>query len=245
MKLSISIAIAIACVLWLEGRSMAAKENPGTSPVVVELFTSQGCSSCPSADELVHRLAAEQAVVIPLAFHVDYWNYLGWSDPFSSRSWTQRQMMYVNTFHLRSAYTPQAVVNGGVEMVGSDEGALRARIREESMREAEASVALVANGDRVHVTASSKHPRVDLVLAIVEDGNLTPVARGENSGRSLRNDFVVRTVRRVGTFDKGPIVADVPLQLEASWKSHPLRAVAFAQDRETLRIYGAASTAIR
>jgi hypothetical protein len=212
--------------------------------VIVELFTSQGCSSCPSADDLVHKLAAEQAVIIPLAFHVDYWNYLGWSDPFSSKSWTQRQMMYVNTFHLSSAYTPQAVVNGGAEMVGSDERRLRARILEESGRAAEANVALSASADRVHVTASSKHPHLDLVLAIVEDGNLTPVARGENSGRSLRNDFVVRSVRRVGSLDKGPIDADVPLQLDATWKQHPLRAVAFAQDRETLRIYGAATTAI-
>ena len=112
------------------------------------------------------------------------------------------------------------------------------------MRAAEAKVGLEASADRVHVTASSKRPGLDLVLAIVEDGNLTPVARGENSGRSLRNDFVVRTMRRVGSLDKGPISADVPLQLDASWKQHPLRAVVFAQDRETLRIYGAATVAL-
>ncbi|SRR6266852_9342493 len=242
MKFSISVAIAIAAALWLEGNGK--ESHRGSSPVIVELFTSQGCSSCPSADDLVHKLAAEQSVVIPLAFHVDYWNHLGWSDPFSSKSWTQRQMMYVNTFHLAGAYTPEAVVNGGAEMVGSDERKLRARIAEESTRAAEANVGLSASADGVHVTATSRHPHVDLVLAIVEDGNLTPVARGENSGRSLRNDFVVRSVRRVGSLDKGPVDAEVPLQLDASWKRHPLRAVAFVQDRETLRIYGAATTSI-
>jgi len=240
MKFSLSVLMAIVAALWLEGE----QKGKGTSPVVVELFTSQGCSSCPSADELVHKLAAEQSVVIPLAYHVDYWNHLGWSDPFSSKSWTQRQLTYVNTFHLPGAYTPQAVVNGGAQMVGRTSVHCAREIREESMRVAEASVGLSVTGGRVHVAASSKRPRLDVVLAIVEDGNLTPVARGENSGRSLRNDFVVRTVRRVGSLDKGPIDADVPLELDASWKRHPLRAVAFAQDRETQRIYGAATAMI-
>jgi hypothetical protein len=192
---------------------------------------------------LIGELARDDNV-IPLAYHVDYWNYLGWRDPFSSKSWTERQMMYVRSFQLSSAYTPQAVVNGGKQYVGSDERSLRATIRAESMRPAEALVAVRAGVSRVHVTASSQRPHLDVLLAIVENGNVTPVARGENSGRSLRNDFVVRRVQRIGSLDKASVDADLPLELDAVWKQHPLHVVAFAQDRQTLRIYGAASAAI-
>lgn len=179
--------------------------------------------------------------VIPLAYHVDYWNYLGWSDPFSSKNWTERQLMYVRAFRQASAYTPEAVVNGGRQMPGSDSSALQAAIRDESARPAEASVALrTAPGGRVHVTASSKRLHVDVVLAVVEDGLVTPVRRGENAGRSLRNDFVVRSIKRAGA---APLDADVPLDLDPAWKN--VRVVAFAQDRDSLRIYGAAMVTVR
>ncbi|HUR81120.1 MAG TPA: DUF1223 domain-containing protein, partial [Thermoanaerobaculia bacterium] len=87
-------------------------------PVVLELFTSQGCSSCPSADEFLRKLAAKDKRVIPLAFHVDYWNYLGWRDPFSSAEWSQRQGDYVRAMKLSTAYTPQLVINGSRQVVG-------------------------------------------------------------------------------------------------------------------------------
>src|SRR6266568_4493610 len=103
----------------------------GPYPVVVELFTSQGCSSCPPADELLRGIARNAALrgkVIPLAFHVDYWDHLGWRDPFSSADWSRRQMFYIRAMRLDSAYTPQAVVNGTKQMVGANGGALAAAI---------------------------------------------------------------------------------------------------------------------
>src|SRR6266849_3578517 len=100
-----------------------------TQPVVVELFTSQGCSSCPPADTLIRELR-KQPNVIAIAYHVDYWNYLGWRDPFSSSDWTLRQSQYAHAFGLSSNYTPQIVVGGAREMVGSNDRAVRAAIAE-------------------------------------------------------------------------------------------------------------------
>ena len=182
---------------------------------------------------------SKEANVVPIAYHVDYWNYLGWTDPFSSPAWTQRQMAYVHAFHLEGPYTPQAVVNGSTQLIGSDARGLRTLIR--NAPAAEAAVDLrTAPGGRVHVSASSKRPNVDVILAIVEDGIVTPVKRGENAGRSLRNDFVVRRMQRIGPL---PFDSDVSLELDPAWKN--VRVVAFAQDPRTLRIYGAASVVVR
>ena len=178
--------------------------------------------------------------MIPLAYHVDYWNNLGWKDPFSSQAWTQRQMEYVRLFHLESAFTPQAVVNGMAQVIGSDASGLRKSIDDQARRPEEATVTLrTAPGGRVHVTASTKRPNVNVVVAVVEDGIVTKVSRGENEGRTLRNDFVVRRIRSAGAaqFD-----GDVALDLDPAWKH--VRVVAFAQDQRTLRIYGAASLAV-
>src|SRR3982751_4694268 len=127
---------------------------------------------------------SRDANVVPLAYHVDYWNHLGWSDPFSSAAWTQRQMEYVHAFHLEGAYTPEAVVNGSTQLIGSDASGLRSSIRSAARKMPQADVGLrTAPGGRVHVTASSKLSNVDVVVAIVEDGIVTSVRRGENAGR--------------------------------------------------------------
>ena len=150
-------------------------------------------------------------------------------------------MAYVRTFQLQSAYTPQAVVNGATQMPGTNDQRLRASILAESQKKPEADMSLrTAPGGRVHVTASTQRQRVDLLMAIVEDGTVTNVPRGENAGRTLRNDFVVRRMQRVGT---APVDTDVPLELDPAWKN--VRVVAIAQDRATLRIYGAAVLKLR
>ena len=178
---------------------------------------------------------SRDANVVPLAYHVDYWNSLGWTDPFSSPAWTQRQMQYVHEFHLEGPYTPQAVVNGSTQLIGSDARGLRTLIRNAPAPEAVLDLR-TAPGGRVHVSASSMHAKADVVLAIVEDGIVTPVKRGENAGRSLRNDFVVRRMQRIGSL---PFDSDVTLALDPAWKN--VRVVVFAQDPKTLKIYGAAS----
>src|SRR5687767_14525236 len=124
------VALVIGVVVAIQSQTPRA----GDTPVVVELFTSQGCSSCPSADALLRRIAADPKLrgkVIPLAYHVDYWNHLGWRDPFSSREWSQRQGDYVRAMKLSSAYTPQIVVNGVREMVGSNSFQVYRAIEEE------------------------------------------------------------------------------------------------------------------
>src|SRR5262249_40532139 len=128
-RLAIVFALALA-TLAAAGSAAAA---PGADPghvVLVELFTSQGCSSCPPADQLLTALGGQDAGrVVPRAFHVDFWNHQGWTDPFSSRDWTQRQVLYERALGQSQVYTPQAIVDGVTEMVGSDAERLRAAIQ--------------------------------------------------------------------------------------------------------------------
>src|SRR6185295_11965757 len=145
-RLALIIA-AVALLATLALTMHGAPPNLGPAPVVVELFTSQGCSSCPPADALIHDIANDPAMrgrVIPLAFHVDYWDSLGWRDPFSSAEWSQRQTRYARTMHLSSAYTPQAVVNGSREFIGSNRTALSAALEKASNEKPLADVTLTA-----------------------------------------------------------------------------------------------------
>jgi len=232
-------AVAGIAVLTLTMHGAAPKLGP--APVVVELFTSQGCSSCPPADALIHDIANDPALrgrVIPLAFHVDYWDSLGWRDPFSSKQWTQRQAGYARAMHLSSAYTPQAVVNGTREFVGSNRAALSAALEKASNEKPRADVNLTARREgnsliaTIHATVPAND---DLMLAIVEDGVTTKIEHGENAGRTLTNDAIVRKLIRVTS---GQTTLTVPL--DSAW--HKVTATAFVQDRDTLTI-GAAATA--
>ena len=232
-------AVAIIAALTLTMHGAAPKLGP--APVLVELFTSQGCSSCPSADALIHDLANDPALrgrVIPLAFHVDYWDSLGWRDPFSSKEWTQRQARYARTMHLSSAYTPQAVVNGTREFVGSNRSALSAALEKASNEKPRSEVTLAARREgnsliaTIHANVSTND---DLMLAIVEDGVTTKIEHGENAGRTLTNDAIVRKLIRVAPGQTMVTVALIP-----AW--HNVTATAFVQDRDTL-IIGAAATA--
>ena len=231
--LASSAVLALAVIAALAIRAGAPEPvKLGTTPVVVELFTSQGCSSCPPADALVHQFRTDpqlRAVVIPLAFHVDYWDHLGWRDPFSSKQFTVRQMTYVRSFSLSSAYTPQAVVGGSREMVGSRADVLRAAIAEESNRKPEGSVRIAINGGTANVRAETPQGR-DLVVVVFEDGATTRVASGENAGRTIANDSIVRQITRVSASQ-----ADVALPANASGVA------AFLQDPKTMRIYAAAA----
>src|SRR5947209_6278424 len=125
MRHALLIAVLLSAISCQAGEPLAQRLGP--APVVVELFTSQGCSSCPPADALLSDLAHDASLrgrVIPLAFHVDYWDRLGWRDPFSSAEWSRRQYFYVRALSVASAYTPQIVVNGAQQFVGSDRAAL-------------------------------------------------------------------------------------------------------------------------
>lgn len=233
-----AVAILAALTLTMHG----APPKLGPSPVVVELFTSQGCSSCPPADALIHDIANDPALrgrVIPLAFHVDYWDSLGWRDPFSSEEWTQRQARYARTMHLSSAYTPQAVVNGTREFVGSNRSALNAALEKASSEKSRSEITLTARreGDsliaNIHANVAASD---DLMLAIVEDGVTTKIEHGENAGRTITNDAIVRKLVRLS-----PGQSTIPLA--AAW--HNVTAIAFVQDRATLGIGAVATAQVR
>ncbi len=215
---------------------------PGANPVVVELYTSQGCSSCPPADKVLRELAFDEelsGVVIPLSFHVDYWNYLGWSDPFSSRLWSERQGRYARALGV-NVYTPQAVVGGRVAMVGSRERDVRRAILEESRREPRVRIlieSLTMSDRQLTVSLTSSSSDVELWLVVWESGLVTPVPRGENRGRKLENDHVVRWLQRVeiDATKRGRVEVD----LAPGWNLEQLGTAAFAQDPKTMEIVGA------
>jgi hypothetical protein len=183
--------------------------------VVLELFTSQGCSSCPPADRLLSSLAAAGALgernVVPMAFHVDYWNDLGWSDPFSSPAWSQRQREYASALGEDGVYTPQLVIGGRAHVVGSDrrkiEGAVAAA---QPARPLQVRATWTARSVTVHAPADAGTG--ELWLALWQDGLFTEVGRGENRGERLRSQHVVRRLVRL---ERGTAT----VAIDPSWKA--------------------------
>jgi hypothetical protein len=228
--------------------SEAARSGAGDAahPVLVELFTSQGCSSCPPADQLLTQLgAADAGRVVPLSFHVDYWNHVGWTDPFSSHSWTERQVDYMRAFRLEAPYTPQAVVDGASQVVGSDANALRSAIAAaQSKPAARIALRIAPEASKVAVDADVDLPeslrgrRWELQVAVFETGLVTPVGKGENGGRTLHNDYVVRALTSAGKVEK-PARLQTTVKLDKGWDRSHLGVAAFLQDPKTLEIRGA------
>ncbi len=213
------------------------QKPPGSTPVVVELFTSQGCSSCPPAEALIRDIAHDASLrgkVIPLAFHVDYWDSLGWRDPFSSADWSRRQMFYVRALRLEGAYTPQAVVNGSRQFVGSNATALRSAIDDASRRAPVGSVRVEASRAGTAITAvvhADAPPGTDVMLALFEGGVTTHIGAGENEGRTQTEDAIVRRLLRVAN-------GTITLPADPSWKH--VGVAVFLQDHANLAIGNAA-----
>jgi hypothetical protein len=224
--------------------------------VIVELFTSEGCSSCPAADRMLARLEQTQPVpgvqVVAIEEHVDYWNQLGWADPFSSPQYRARQNDYAVAFKASNIYTPQMVVNGQTEFVGSDMN----RAYHEIGAAAQAATALIdlrtgsnsRDPDLLDLSVQVSNPKAakwrdsNVYLAVTEDGLTTFVQSGENAGRTLRHSSVVRSFGVIGRLDPkgangGQLVSS--LRLPREWKRDNLHAVVFVQERETFHITGA------
>lgn len=210
------------------------------SAVVVELFTSEGCSSCPPADALLARLAREGLPGLPgtrvlgLSEHVDYWNGPGWRDPFSARIFTQRQETYARRLGLGTIYTPQAVVDGEAQVLGGDEAALRAAIRR-AARAPRGAIALRRSPEGVALEGAWPGGRAEVLVALVEDGVESAVTGGENAGRRLRHDGVVRWLRVAGE-GEGGFRGAVALPPAGQGR---FRVLAFAQATRTGRILAA------
>jgi hypothetical protein len=244
------VAVISICVV------VVAKTTDAGLPrkaVVVELFTSEGCSSCPPADELLGHLrqdlSAKNIQVIPLGFHVDYWNGLGWKDRFSSADFTQRQEQYARALKVDGPYTPEMVVNGALEFVGNDAGQARRTISQQASQLETAQVKLVSAGaDQLNIqvkgAAGSSSDKALVMLAITEDNLSTQVGGGENGGRTLHHAAVVRELRQVGTLQDGSFESTLPLKLQKDWKRNDLRAVVFVQNGPSGKIEGASSVAL-
>jgi len=231
----------------------ASASESGPPFAVVELFTSEGCSSCPPADELLGKLHAEarrQGLrIYPLAFHVDTWDGLGWRDPYGDAEHSRRQRRYVQALNLGSAYTPQMIINGRQEFVGSDERRARREIETALSRPAPVDLYLSANlnskGDGIEieyrVRGETKGSVLNLVLA--QSGLTSEVESGENAGRDLNHECVVRRFKSVEL--KGETAGRLDLSLPRRGAEAAYAIVGYVQDSRSMSIQGAAQATLR
>ena len=225
--------------------SLAAGASAQT-PVVVELFTSEGCSSCPPADALLVKLSQQGAgngtELVLLGEHVDYWNYIGWTDRFSSAQFSQRQSEYGRALN-STVYTPQMVIDGNAQFVGSDASEAQRDIAAAAKEPKPAQVTLHWEGNnRLHVSVQSPvQDRGNVLLATTEDGLSTAVEAGENGGHTLHHAAVVRQLRQLGPTDKGAFDANVDVAPHADWNPAKLKVVILVQDPASMKVLGAAA----
>ena len=215
-----------------------AKEETGFA--LVELFTSEGCSSCPSADALAKRLQKKYSDdnVLFLEYHVDYWDRLGWKDPFSSSLFTSRQIYYSRLFDLNSTYTPQAVVNGETEFVGSNAGKLEKAIANDLKNISASSINLKANlqpNNKIKTIYSSgnENSSQQLILLVVQKNATTKIERGENRGRILDHINIVRSINYLPVTT---IENSITLKLPDQLTKDDVFLTAFIQDKKTGKV---------
>jgi hypothetical protein len=220
-------------LLALSALLPAADDTAARVPVLVELFTSEGCSSCPPADQLLRELDSRAIV---LGEHVDYWDHQGWRDAFSSPVFTQRQEAYGRQFGLPSVYTPEMVVDGIAQFTGSDAARAQSEIaRAASRKKAKLRIARTAAGLEVAVEDAPRS--ADVYLALADDTAMSQVAAGENQGRQLHHVAVARGIRKIGSVKRGAgfqRVVDLPAGSGAQ------RVVVFVQENGAGEVLGAA-----
>jgi hypothetical protein len=227
-------------------RPSAAAIGDIAPSAVLELFTSEGCSSCPAADDTLALLTDEAARsgqrVITLELHVDYWNYLGWVDPFSDHAHSVRQGAYARKLVGSGVYTPQLVVNGVEELVGSDAHGARAAIERALASPARAQVSLDVHRSETEVVVSytvRAAAPVELELALADDSDETQVTRGENSKRLLRHRHVVRAFKSSKLVP--PASGSWTIASTGAAAQKPLFVAAYATDPSTLAVLGASA----
>ncbi len=254
----ISGVLAWATVPVTTGQDKSATATSERQPVVVELFTSEGCSSCPPADSLLSEIDKRQpwssAEVIAIEEHVDYWDQQGWKDPFSSVVWTERQKEYSAALRGTGNYTPEMVIDGQTGFIGShraeaqQEIAKAAAVRKSKVELSEASPVqnkAVTLRVRVEKPASiSAKDSAEVVLAITESGLHSAVKAGENSGHELQHSPVLREMKVIGVAGKNGqdiFEAQPSVKLDSKWNVENLRAIIFVQEKKSRHILGAAS----
>jgi len=259
----LGVAAAIACFASPTAaqsgtRSMSARTSSPTGPsassqgvAVVELFTSQGCSSCPPADAALRQIASiakqTSVPVYVLSFHVDYWNRLGWKDPYSDVAYSNRQKAYAKAAGSRRVYTPQMVVSGRTEFVGSDKEkarqAITSALKKKAQTQIQLQVAPLTSGDTVviqfQIEGDSQGHHLN--VAVVETPAANVVPRGENAGRQLAHVNVVRTFQ---TVELDGASGQVDLKLPRDIDFENARVIAYIQNTKSLAVSGATSIAI-
>ena len=259
----LSLALLVLCSPFAaKTKAQTSAVDTGRKPVVVELFTSEGCSSCPPADALLQQLQQQQPVagveIIALEEHVDYWNHDGWTDPYSSAEWTERQQDYVAMFK-KDPYTPELVVNGRSQFVGNDG------------RKAELEIEKAAGGVKTEVKIAAGTPETknsqrftvsvgklarnavgdvaEVWLAVTEDGLQSSVSLGENAGHVLHHTATLRSLHKIGVADANgtsmSFAGDPVVKFNSHWNSQNLRVMVFVQEKKSREILGAASTRIK
>jgi hypothetical protein len=256
------IAIASLCAAT---SSVLTAQNSSTDttrkPVLVELFTSEGCSTCPPADVLLQKLETAQPVasaqIIAVEEHVDYWNHDGWQDPFSSASWTERQQVYTSIIK-KDPYTPEIVVDGQAQFVGNSPKDAVIAIEDASRKPKTpitiSQMSLEAKGARFSVsvgklTGDVANDQAEVWLAVTEDGLHSAVDRGENAGRRLNHTATLRYLHKIGNAQANDanvsFTGDDFVKFNGHWTVQNLHAVVFVQEKKSRQIIGAASIAVK
>jgi hypothetical protein len=256
------VALFFLCNAFVsETKAQSPVGKSDRKPVIVELFTSEGCSSCPPADELLQKLEEHQPVVgaeiVPLEEHVDYWNHDGWNDPYSSPDWTERQTVYGKSFS-QTEYTPQMIVDGQIQLVGSNG------------REALVAIEKAAGGMQTGVAINSEKPDTrssqrftvsvgkvagnsvgdvaEIWLAVTEDGLQSSVNRGENAGHVLHHTATLRSLHKIGVADSNATAVsfkgDSQVKFESHWNPENLHVIVFVQEKKSHKILGAVSAKV-
>jgi hypothetical protein len=253
---SFAVAAALLAVFTsLPAPAAAQTTQTNRTPVLVELFTSEGCSSCPPADALLAKLDHDQPVhgaeIIVLGEHVDYWDNLGWHDRFSSHQYTDRQSQYSARLNVDSVYTPQMIVDGTDQFVGNDASHAQRSIQH-AAQSSKVKLTLsqpVVDGHKISAAVSSPAPmttnRADLYAALVDPTDVTEVRSGENGGRRLQHAGVVRSLQRVGSLTElgaGPV--SFSLNAPGDAKPGQMRVVVFAQQIGQGAVLGAVSAGV-
>jgi len=258
VAMSFSTIVTVRHLRAASTEAEPASDGARRTPVLLELFTSEGCSSCPPADALLEKLDKSQPVdsadLVVLSEHVDYWNDIGWKDPYSSHQFSVRQGDYALRFRIEGPYTPQMVVDGDMELVGSDER--RAiQVIKNTIKTAKLPVALSSihrENDKtlaVHIEvgpsdSTGRRAPAQVLIALADNSVQSSVRGGENSGRTLKHVAVVRNLTLVGTIDNaGMFSKDVTINTENT-DQRELRIIAIVQERGVGRVLGVGSARV-
>jgi hypothetical protein len=262
MVLRLLLALFVLCNAFdSTAKAQTPATESGRKPVIVELFTSEGCSTCPPADELLQKLEAQQPVagveIVPLEEHVDYWNHDGWNDPYSSPDWTERQTVYRTIFN-QTEYTPQMIVDGQSQFVGSNGREALVQIEKSAHRQ-QTDISINSEKPNSHgsqqftvsvgkVAGNTAGDVVEIWLAVTEDGLQSSVNRGENAGHVLHHTATLRSLHKIGTADASAVSAsfkgDSRVKFDSRWKPENLHVVVFVQEKKSRKILGAGSVKV-